>query len=195
MSIVKFWGSKLVKCSVWFGGTVKSQPSVWMDLMLPFFFSFSFSSSFVLLFCDMEHLQRIKKKGEGRGIMRQEEEGRRQEEEGSRQGCSPPDRPFHNIIAYANEFYVVQKRLATDFEAPKLWKGRSGAGHSCLNKSMDAGRLCKASQRSTSLTLLLPNVEGPLIYKLFLSISTVRNILNKKSQLHGKLGLQELRTG
>ena len=24
------------------------------------------------------------------------------------------------------EYYVVQERRATDFEAPKLWKGRSG---------------------------------------------------------------------
>ena len=33
----------------------------------------------------------------------------------------PPDQPFHNVRALqSGEFYVVQKRRATDFEAPKL---------------------------------------------------------------------------
>ena len=41
------------------------------------------------------------------------------------------DLPFHNFRATKNpwidEFYVVKKRRATDFKAPKLGKGLSGA--------------------------------------------------------------------
>ena len=45
-------------------------------------------------------------------------------------GVGFPDRPFHNFTASKSSkirnFYVVQERLATDFEAPKLGKGWSG---------------------------------------------------------------------
>ena len=40
-----------------------------------------------------------------------------------------PDRPFHNFMHQdqeIGEFYAVQESRAMDFEAPKLWKGRSG---------------------------------------------------------------------
>ena len=42
-----------------------------------------------------------------------------------------PDEPFNNIQASISgeigEFYIVQKRRATDFEATKVWKGSSGS--------------------------------------------------------------------
>ena len=50
-----------------------------------------------------------------------------------------------------SEFYVVQKRHATDFEVPKLWKGRSGKNLLVVPE--------RASQESIWQYILLFNSE------------------------------------
>ena len=37
-----------------------------------------------------------------------------------------PDELFHNHNPWFGQFYVFQERRATDFHAPKFWKGSSG---------------------------------------------------------------------